>query len=445
MTVDHNAFNQIATTLARQYVTLYYVEIESGNYTKFGTSNMFKNSYDLKQGEDFFALALKYVQRFIHPSDLKRVSRFHDRERVLEKLSHNDSYSVCCRLISDQGMIHIRQIYMMCDDKKHLICGIENIENEVHEKEEHKKNLHSAEKMARLDGLTGIKNITAFKECSEMMDQKIGSDDKELQFSIVMCDMNDLKLINDTRGHSFGDEAIRRTSRIICEIFKHSPVFRVGGDEFVVVLTGCDFKHRDSLLNKLKAESEANSRMRSGPVIACGMADYVPGKDKGLTQVLERADGLMYENKSELKSRRYLENFRDLDSLDIPITDERKRMLDGLFDAFYTMAGEGYVYLNDMHYDYSRWSAALIDDFGLESEYMYHAGKIWQEYIHPDDLEVYKKALNIALCESGEIRPIRYRARKPDGTYKLLSTRAFVLFDKDGKPEYFGGLIIPQS
>ena len=59
MTVDHNAFNQIATTLARQYVTLYYVEIESGNYTKFGTSNMFKNSYDLKQGEDFFALALK--------------------------------------------------------------------------------------------------------------------------------------------------------------------------------------------------------------------------------------------------------------------------------------------------------------------------------------------------------------------------------------------------
>lgn len=59
-----------------------------------------------------------------------------------------------------------------------------------------------------------------------------------------------------------------------------------------------------------------------------------------------------------------------------PITDERKRLLDGLFGALYTVAGEGYVYINDMKYDFSRWSLSLIDDFGMDSEYMYHAEQI---------------------------------------------------------------------
>ena len=55
-----------------------------------------------------------------------------------------------------------------------------------------------------------------------------------------MCDVNDLKRFNDTRGHSFGDEMLRRSCRMICEIFKNSQVYRNGGDEFVVVLTGED-------------------------------------------------------------------------------------------------------------------------------------------------------------------------------------------------------------
>ena len=197
---------------------------------------------------------------------------------------------------------------------------------------------------------------------------KSGVDD--FHFGIVMCDINDLKRINDTRGHSFGDEAIQRACRMICGIYKHSPVFRIGGDEFAVILTGSDYEQREDLIEILRRESIANGQSRSGPVVACGMAEYDPDSDGEFTDVFKRADSCMYENKNELKSKNVMIGFKNMDKLENPITDERKRLLDGMFGALLTIAGEGYVYLNDMKHDYSRWSLSLIDDFGLKSGYM---------------------------------------------------------------------------
>ena len=109
------------------------------------------------------------------------------------------------------------------------------------------------------------------------------------------------------------------------------------------------------------------------------------------------------------------------------------------------MSNGGYVYLNDMRYDFSRWSLALVNDFNLDSEYMYHADSIWQNYVHPDDVETYRNAVDAVLCNNDDVQQIWYRAKKADGTYVLLTTRGFVLVDSEGKPEYFGGIIIPEG
>ena len=338
----------------------------------------------------------------------------------------------------------MRHIDIMCEDKKHFLFCMENIDDEFREAEEQKENLRYAERMARFDELTGVKNQKAFTEETRIIDEKIKSNMEAPIFGVVMSDVNDLKRINDTRGHSFGDEAIQRTSRMICEVYKHSPVFRIGGDEFAVILTGSDFTQREALIQRLKEESLANKRSRSGPTVACGMAVYDPDSDNEFSNVFERADSLMYENKKELKAGNAVEGFRQMKEIDEPVSDERKRLLDGLFGALLTVAGGGYVYLNDMKHDYSRWALSLIDDFGLKSEYMYHADNIWLDYIHPEDITVYKEAVEAVLRGDAEVRPICYRARKKDGTYVLLATRGFVLSDKEGNPEYFGGIIIPQ-
>ena len=444
MNIDQNAFNLIATSLSQHYDSMYYVDLESGEFEEFVHSEKLEKLNIPKKGKDFFLQAASNATKCVHPDDMDLVLTLHTKETAREFLSKTPYYSLICRIILDGKVFHVRHVFMMCQDKKHILCCMENIEAEFQAKEEQERTLRSAEQMARRDELTGIKNKNAFTEFSQRFDTEIKIRNTDLKFAVLICDLNNLKKINDTHGHHFGDEAIQRTSQMICNIFKHSPVFRIGGDEFAALLSDSDFENRKDLLKELKKESYHNMKGRSGPTVACGVAVYNPETDFSFEDVFKRADTEMYENKKEIKSQNVVESFRKIENLEKEIPAERKRLLDSLFGAMVTIANGKYVYLNDMRYDFSRWSLPLINDFDLESQYMYHAEQIWEQYIHPDDIETYKDAVDAVLCGNAELRSIYYRARKPDGTYMLITTRGFVLCDKDGKPEYFGGIMIPQ-
>ncbi|MBR5361438.1 MAG: diguanylate cyclase [Lachnospiraceae bacterium] len=444
MNIDQTVFNQIATTLAGHFDSVFYVDIETGEYTEFVSTQLFKDINFPKEGEDFFAMSKDNASGFVHPNDIDLVLRIHDRETIRDYLNKNGSYSISCRLHVNGKTMHIRHIEMMCEDKRHVLFCMENIDDEVREKEEQLQHLKSVEMMAKIDRLTGIRNNNAFVERMQSIDNRIHSADSDLSFGIVMCDVNDLKRVNDMRGHRFGDEMLQRACRMICDVYRNSQVYRTGGDEFVVVLMGEDYDIREELLENLRRESMANNRLRSGPVIACGMAVFDPSIDAKLIDVEKRADAEMYGNKAMLKSDGPAANLNNATKLEIPIPEERRRKLDSLFDALFTMAGDGYVYLNDLKYDYSRWSFSLVHDFGMESEYMYHAGRIWQDHIHPDDVESYKQVVEAVVSGNAEPESLIYHARRQDDKFVEIKTRAFVLNDTDGNPEYFGGIMIPQ-
>lgn len=149
------------------------------------------------------------------------------------------------------------------------------------------------------DPLTGVKSKLAYTEKVNEINAAIESGEMEI-FSTIVLDVNGLKIINDTLGHKAGDEYIRKACMIICKIFQHSPVYRVGGDEFVVILTGEDFEHRYELMNELNRIVEENAANKEA-VVAAGISDYVSGKDSSLREIFERADELMYKRKKELK------------------------------------------------------------------------------------------------------------------------------------------------
>jgi GGDEF domain-containing protein len=89
---------------------------------------------------------------------------------------------------------------------------------------------------------------------------------------------------------------------LLCAVFAHSPVFRVGGDEFVAFVTGSDYANRNELLEKLRSQVLENQKKGEGAIIASGMAEYDPDKDNLVSEVFERADKQMYENKQKLKA-----------------------------------------------------------------------------------------------------------------------------------------------
>ena len=121
---------------------------------------------------------------------------------------------------------------------------------------------------------------------------------RQQDFAIAILDVNDLKKVNDTAGHQAGDQYLCSACKIICNVFKRSPVFRFGGDEFAVIIQANDYEYVDELMKKMRAQN-AKAVRDGGIVIACGMAKYE--NDSCVATVFERADQNMYENKNSLK------------------------------------------------------------------------------------------------------------------------------------------------
>ena len=170
----------------------------------------------------------------------------------------------------------------------------------LRKEQEQQQELGSAMKLAYTDSLTGVKSMHAYVETEKQLDQAIA--EKEIrEFGVIVFDVNDLKHINDTRGHDAGDDYIREGCRLICQHFKHSPVFRTGGDEFVVILKGEDFQNRKLLLAGFETQIEENIR-NNAAVVASGLAVFRPGEDNSFRRVFERADQRMYDRKGSLKA-----------------------------------------------------------------------------------------------------------------------------------------------
>lgn len=185
-----------------------------------------------------------------------------------------------------------------------LSCGIilSNFTIMRRREVEHEFELGKAKAAANIDPLTGVKSKHFYTGYVASLDEEIQSDASD-HFAIVVCDVNNLKTINDTKGHQAGDEYIKAACHLICVTFSHSPVFRIGGDEFVVILRGHDFDRRHQILEEFNARIEEN-QSAGGVVIATGLSDFEMGTDRSTAEVFERADFAMYERKKELKGGR---------------------------------------------------------------------------------------------------------------------------------------------
>ncbi len=161
--------------------------------------------------------------------------------------------------------------------------------------------------VAYYDPLTRVKNRAAYDQMVESLEEDIFN--RNARFAIVMADINYLKKMNDEFGHEKGNEYIIGVCRILSDIYKRSPIFRIGGDEFVIVLEGKDYLNREDLMRiateelaKTAGDKEAEPWKRYSAAI--GMAVYVPDEDSEVEEVFKRADEEMYAAKVKMKAVR---------------------------------------------------------------------------------------------------------------------------------------------
>lgn len=166
--------------------------------------------------------------------------------------------------------------------------------------------LQKASLLARKDALTSVGNPTAYRQYAAGLQERLARE--TLEFAVVMADVNELKLMNDRYGHEKGDVYLQSFCRVFCNAFKHSPVFRVGGDEFVAVLLGQDYEKREqlaSLCRRRMRETQEDPNLQPWERVsaALGMASY-EGGEQTVLDVFNRADRLMYQEKQIMQVSR---------------------------------------------------------------------------------------------------------------------------------------------
>ena len=298
---EKNAFNRVIA-LAGDFTVFYTVDPQSGKYIEYSVTSAYETLGLAKQGDDFFASSAVNARSTVCREDLDLFLHNFTRENVMRAIEEDGSFSMRYRLMMEGQLVHVRLRAAIVQEKEgpQLIVGVQNIDTQVRQEAEFDRSLESARLLARKDGLTGVRNKLGYTDMENELNYRIALGEK-LQLAVAVFDLNNLKTVNDTLGHAAGDDYIRQACEMLCDAFRHSAVFRIGGDEFAVISRDSDYEHMEE---RIEALEEINRRhMETGEaVLACGMARYQG--ESCVADVFARADALMYEDKRAKKAGR---------------------------------------------------------------------------------------------------------------------------------------------
>jgi diguanylate cyclase (GGDEF)-like protein len=285
--------------LSGDYIYLYTVDPVTDHYNKYNPTGIISEMAIANEGDHFFEDVIEKIPVGIYKDDMDAFLTAFTKENVMKEIESKGLFENHHRLIINGKPTYVtmRATIVEEEGEKKLIVGILNIDERIRKEMEYEKKIFAAENMANLDELTGVRNKHSYADAVKKMNERISSADNP-PFAIAVFDLNNLKTINDTLGHQAGDKYIKKGCDTICRFFKHSPVFRIGGDEFAVVVTGYDYLNIDSIMTRFRKHIRKNKK-KGDVVVASGMSRY--DNDKNVSPVFKRADEEMYENKRKLK------------------------------------------------------------------------------------------------------------------------------------------------
>lgn len=293
--------------LTGDFICVYVVHPQTGHFREYSATADYKDFALPKDGEDFFTTVQEQGSYFVHIDDRDRFLSNFTEENIYSEIARSGIFVMSYRLVvhGKPTFVKLKAAMVREPDGDRLIVGVNNIDAQVQQEEAYARRLEQAQSKANIDALTGVKNKHAYLDAENRLNRQI-AENRQPEFAIVILDVNDLKKVNDSEGHQAGDQYLRDASKIICDIFKHSPVFRVGGDEFAIIAQGTDYDCIEELTGRLSDHNKSAFRS-DGITIACGLARF--DGDTCVATVFERADQNMYENKSIMKAENSVDKY----------------------------------------------------------------------------------------------------------------------------------------
>ncbi len=286
------------SALAGNYLGFYTVDPDTGAYVVYNANADFEKLETSREGKDFFKDARRECKKVVYKEDLEIFQKSLSKAKLLKQIEKNGLFSLSYRMNMAGGYKYVclKAALVKENGKQQIVIGINDIDERVKRDQEQALRLSAARNRVNLDELTGVKNKHAFidieNEINSMIDQGTVT-----PFALVVFDLLGVHTVNDSQGHGAGDELLKQGCKVICDIFQHSPVYRVGGDEFVAITTGRDYDQIDVLMDSLMKRNKAG-KVRGGVIVAGGMARY--GGELTMEDLFRRADDEMFKNKEEL-------------------------------------------------------------------------------------------------------------------------------------------------
>lgn len=294
-------YNNIALALIQNYFAIYYVDTQTDDYVEYGLNVESQELVEREIGKDFFNTSIYNAKRVLVKEDQNRFLSTLEKSNLLQELSEKKILQLSYRQIIENKPTYVSfTAVRLSSDNNHIIIAVSNIDDSKKKEQAYLKKIEYEKILARTDALTGCSNKHSYNELEQLINERIKAKEA-MEFAIVVFDVNGLKYINDNFGHDAGDKLLIKAKNNISSVFKNSVLYRVGGDEFVLILEGSDFYKREYLFEKFNDINKKNVKT-DDVVVAVGMADYEPDFDRTVLDVFNKADILMYENKRELKS-----------------------------------------------------------------------------------------------------------------------------------------------
>lgn len=294
------SYRDIAMALSGDYYRCYYVNAKTGHFFKYSHEERIDGTIEVTEGDDFFSYFWSRVTVCVHPADVGLLQKELDKDALMERLQREDHFEILQRSFEYSSVSNTAiRVCRVKDHPDHFFLGIIPAGDRVRREGMLRRAVAKAKKAAKIDGLTGVYNTIAYKETRARMNAKIRNG--KARFAVVVLDLNDLKLVNDTKGHLAGDAYIKEGVAMMQRVFSPSKIYRIGGDEFAIILERDSYGDREFLVYQF-VDDVMKNREAGRCVVAIGMADFDPKEDRSFSSTFLRADAAMYENKQRLKN-----------------------------------------------------------------------------------------------------------------------------------------------
>ena len=297
---------KIISALSKDYASIYYVDYINDTYVVQRMTGRLREEVAAmaKKSNKYSAAMHQYVEMFVYEGDKKDVEKQLAKENVLKRLREGAEFTIRYQVKPNpQGQDFFEMHFVDVSESEEeckVVLGFRCVDEIAHKEIAYRREIEQA----MHDGLTNVKNRLAYQQAELTINRAISNGDSD--YGVVVFDVNGLKFVNDHFGHEAGDMLLKDACQSICDTFPHYPVYRIGGDEFAVVLRNASAVKIDAYCEAF--EENLNKRNRDAVreyqvSVAWGYAAFCTEQVKEWSDLFKLADERMYQKKAEIKKR----------------------------------------------------------------------------------------------------------------------------------------------